>query len=145
MKLARIVPFVFAALAVTGCVMLEVPDGYVSVESHGNAILTAVAPSGNRLVIRRHENPPEGTLAFWREAVEKELTVGRGYELVESQAVTGRRGPAWETRFRLSRPEGAYGYIVTLRVNGNTVTVAEAGGTEEAVESDLERLRTAMR
>ena len=145
MRLALIVPALPAALALTGCVRHTVPDGYVSVKSHGDTILTAVAPSGNRLVVRHHENPPEGTLEFWREAVQRELTVGRGYELLESQAVTGPRGPAWEMRFRLSRPEGEYGYIVTLRVDGSTVVVAEAGGTEDALAPDLERLRKAMR
>ena len=53
--------------------------------------------------------------------------------------------PAWEMRFRLTRPEGAYGYVVTLRVDGGTVVVAEAGGTEEALAPDLPRLRIAMR
>ena len=139
-----------AVLCLSGCRTMPpksgIPAGYVSVPTSGDEVQKAVAPSGNRLVVKRHPNPPEGTLAFWREAVNNELTEGRGYEPLESGAVkdaAGREG--WEMLYRVSRPEGEYLYLVTVRMAGGSVFVAEAGGREEALRPDLDALRASMR
>ena len=136
-----------AVLAFAGCAVTPdpgVPEGYVSVPIRGNEILSTVAPTGNRMVVKQHVNPPEGTLEFWRDAVQNELVDGRGYEMVESQGVTGA-APAWEMLFRVVRQEGAYLYLVTIRVDGHSVIVAEAGGQEDSIRPDLDVLRQAMR
>ena len=123
-----------------------IPEGYVTVPDYDGAILSAVAPSGNRIVTRRHPNPPEGTLAFWRDAIRAELEDGKGYEQVETSGVTGRSGRAgWEFLFRVTRPEGEYLYLVLVRVEGAYVTVTEAGGREASIRADLPALRDALR
>jgi hypothetical protein len=124
----------------------DVPAGYVTVRATGDAVLSAVSPDGNRLIVRSHENPPEGTLEFWREAVRNELVAGRGYELLESSAIAGPADhPGWEFLFRVDRPEGPYLYLVTVRVEGRTVVTAEAGGAEASLREDLPELRRALR
>jgi len=122
------------------------PAGYVTVPSRGDAIRSAVAPTGNRIVVRRHENPPEGTLEFWRDAVKAELIEGKGYELLESSGVAGSGGRAvWEFLFAVTRTEGDYLYLVLVRVEGGDVFVTEAGGRAEPMRADLEALRDKMR
>ncbi len=124
----------------------DIPDGYVTVPAYGNAVRSAVAPTGNRIIIREHENPPEGTLEFWREAVQAELTDGKGYEKLESAGVAGRGGRAgWEFLFRVTRTEGAYLYLVLVRVEKRSVFVTEAGGREDSLRADLPALRAALR
>lgn len=137
---------VLAALALAACRTARVPPGWVSVDERDGARLHAVSPAGSRLVVREHDNPKEGTLAFWREAVERELTGGRGYELVESTEATGRSGdPAREMLLRAVRPEGDYLYLVVLRVDGGKVVVSEAGGRAAEIEPELPALREALR
>jgi len=122
------------------------PDGYVTVPNRGDAIRSAVAPTGNRIVVRRHENPPEGTLSFWRDAVRAELIEGKGYSLLESSGVAGKGGrAAWEFLFEVGRTEGDYLYLVLIRVVGPDVFVTEAGGRAEPMRADLEALRAALR
>jgi hypothetical protein len=138
-----------AIICFAACTMTPdtgIPEGYVSVPTRGDEVLSAVAPTGNRMVVKRHTNPPEGTLEFWRDAVRNELVDGRGYEVVESQGVAGAKGaPAWEMLFKVTRQEGAYLYLVTIRVDGSSVIVAEAGGQEASIQPDLDTLRQAMR
>ncbi len=146
MRALAIVSMVLGLAACTVTRDTSIPEGYVSVPTRGDEILSAVAPTGNRMVVKRHINPPEGTLEFWRDAVRNELVDGRGYEVVESQGVVGASGaPAWEMLFRVTRQEGAYLYLVTVRVAGSSVIVAEAGGQEAAIRPDLDGLRQAMR
>jgi hypothetical protein len=122
------------------------PSGYVTVPSERGTIRSAVAPTGNRIVVRRHRNPPEGTLEFWRDAVKAELIDGKGYELLESKGVAGSGGrAAWEFLFGVSRTEGDYLYLVLVRVAGSDVHVTEAGGRAEPMREDLEALRGALR
>ena len=145
----RALAIVIAVFGLASCAVTpdaSIPEGYVSVPTGGDEILSAVAPTGNRMVVKRHTNPPEGTLEFWRDAVRNELVDGRGYEVVESQGAAGAGGtPAWEMLFRVTRQEGAYLYLVTVRVAGGSVIVAEAGGQEASIRPDLDGLRQAMR
>ncbi len=138
-----------AVLAFAACTLTPdpgVPEGYVSVPPRGDEVLSTVAPNGNRMVVKQHANPPAGTLEFWREAVQNELVDGRGYEVVESLGVAGAGGaPAWEMLFKVTRREGTYLYLVTLRLAGDSVIVAEAGGQEASIRPDLDGLRKAMR
>ena len=122
------------------------PPGYVTVPAERGQVRSAVAPTGNRIVVRRHENPPEGTLEFWRDAVKAELVDGKGYSLVESDGVAGKGGrAAWEFLFEVRRTEGEYLYLVIVRVEGPDVWVTEAGGRAEPMRRDLEALRTSLR
>ncbi|MCU0724651.1 MAG: hypothetical protein MUE73_02510 [Planctomycetes bacterium] len=139
---------VLPILLFAGCLAprIDVPAGYVTVPAGDGELLSAVSPDGNRLRVRHHENPPEGTLEFWREAMQNELVAGRGHELLESSAIAGPDDrPGWEFLFRVDRPEGAYLYLVTVRVDGRTVETVEAGGTEAALREDLPELRRAVR
>ncbi len=146
---ALAIVIVLAVFGLAACAVTpesSIPEGYVSVPTRGDEVASAVAPTGNRMVVKRHPNPPEGTLEFWRDAVRNELVDGRGYEVVESRGVAGTGGaPAWEMLFRVIRQEGPYLYLVTVRVAGGSVIVAEAGGQEAAIRPDLAGLRQAMR
>jgi hypothetical protein len=139
-----------AAFGLPGCrnpaVRTDLPTGYVPVRARGDSILTAVSAKGNRIDVRRHDSPPEGDLEFWKEAVRNELVAGRGYEIAESSAVTGQGGRSgWEYLFRVSRPDGAYLYLLEIRVERGSVITAEAGGTEAAMQPDLPELRRVLR
>ena len=145
----RALVLAIAVLTIAACTSTPrtgVPEGYVTLPTRGNEVLSVVAPTGNRMVVKRHTNPPEGTLEFWRDAIQNELVDGRGYELTESQGVAGSGGaPAWELLFSVPRPEGAYLYLVTIRIDRGAVIVAEAGGQEKSIRPDLTDLREAMR
>lgn len=146
MKALALLLAVLALAACTATPKTDVPEGYVTLPTRGNEVLAVVAPTGNRMVVKRHTNPPEGTLEFWRDAIRNELVDGRGYELTESQGVAGSSGaPAWEMLCSVTRPEGAYLYLVTIRIDRGEVIVAEAGGQETAIRPDLPGLRKAMR
>ncbi len=146
MKVLAIVAIVLGFAACTLTPDPGVPAGYVSVPTQGDEVLSVVAATGNRMVVKQHVNPPEGTLEFWRDAVRNELVDGRGYEVMESKGVARAAGvPAWEMLFRVVRQEGAYLYLVTIRVDGHSVIVAEAGGQEDSIRPDLDVLRQAMR
>ena len=60
--------------------------------------------------------------------------------------MTDRDGrPARELRFRVTRPESVYLYLVVIRIEGGDVVVAEAGGEEASLTPDLDALRRALR
>jgi hypothetical protein len=148
MTRAGLVPvvLVLALFAVVGCRSMEPPAGYVSLPPDYGQEFSAVSPTGNRIVVREHENPDEGTLEFWRDAVKAELVEGKGYDVVSSQGVAGSNGePVWEFLFEVRRTEGEYLYLVLIRVDGDDVIVTEAGGRAEPMEEDLETLRANLR
>ena len=142
-----VVLIVFAVLALAACrSTMDLPSGYVTIPPEDGAESSAVSPAGNRIVVRLHDNPPEGTLEFWRDAVKAELVDGKGYDVVKSSVVTGSDGDdIWEFLFEIRRTEGEYLYLVLIRVDGSHVIVTEAGGRAEAMEKDVEALRQALR
>jgi hypothetical protein len=81
-------------------------------------------------------------------AVEPRPSIGAAGSAPGGRAWTGRRSggrSGWETLLRATRAEGAHLFLVTIRVEGRDVIVAEAGGEEASLKADLEALRSAMR
>ena len=106
---------------------------------------SSVGANGNRLEIRNEQNAEGGTLAFWTEAVQKELVQARGYRLASVRDVVTANGLAGkELSFTVERNLVKYGYLVTLFVDGARLLVAEAGGEEKALLAELTAIRTAL-
>ena len=137
----------FAVLTLAACrSTMDLPSGYVTIPPEDGAESSAVSPAGNRIVVRRHENPPEGTLEFWRDADKAELVDGKGYDVVKSGLVRSAEGDDfWEFLFEIRRTEGEYLYLVLIHVDGSHVIVTEAGGRAEAMETDLAALQEVLR
>jgi hypothetical protein len=140
------------SLLLTGCAVMGLPAGYVAVPTARGMAFHAVAPTGNTLQVRIHENPEGADLAFWQQAIERELVTGRGYRLLDSQAVQTTSG--WtgkELLLETDRQLGEFQYLLSIYVldgglwRGARVVVAEAGGEKAALQADLSALRQALR
>jgi hypothetical protein len=147
----------FAALALvlsltglTGCApsyTFPLPERFVVLEDDGSTttgyVQRATTPDGVVVGLRALEHRVEGTLAFWSEAVVRQLRDHRGYAVLgeeEIQAATGQPGRL----VRLGRDlDGhAYRYTIAVFVTDDHIWIADAGGREElyvALEPEVER------
>ena len=139
-----------AAFATAGCepaLRMTLPESFVEVDegTAGPYDMRAVSADGVVLATRRQENPENGTLAFWSEAVEKELVSGRGYKLAGAEDVETAGGMAGRMMtFSASRGGAASTYLVAVYVRGSDILLAEAGGKADAVGRHADAVRKAM-
>jgi hypothetical protein len=132
-----------------GCAAMQPPQGYAVLPAGGDLVFAAVSPAGNRLVVRRHENPEGGTLGFWTEAIRRELVEGRGYRLVGTRELEAGGEPGAELLFELEKPSGAWSYLVAVFLRAgflrsSAVVVAEAGGESGSFREDLPKVRASL-
>ncbi|HLG41718.1 MAG TPA: hypothetical protein VI643_00025, partial [Planctomycetota bacterium] len=113
-------PLALAPLLILVAACCPLPEGYYSV-SPGEYAWRAMSSKGVIVGYRERSNDPGASLEFWAAAVEKELTVGRGYRL-ESKAEFP--DGIW---LRFVTPDGQ-GYLVMLLVDEDTIRTLEAGG-----------------
>lgn len=132
-------------LALGACQSFPTPPGYLPLEATGEVVHQAVAPNGNRIEVREHDNREEGTAEYWAEAIQRELVEGRGYRLVEERPLPRGQEMLFATEHQLR--EYLYlvaifpretGWIIPL---GDCIRVVEAGGEKAALEADLPALR----
>lgn len=142
------------ALLPCACEVLTPPPDWVTLPKAPDRDFAAVSAQGARLVVRRHDNPDGGKVAFWTEAARAELVDGKGYRLLETNEVTTASGhKGTELLFAADRELRPHLYLLTLFVfrsgpfglGGSKVVTVEAGGAEDLVRNELPAVRAAVR
>lgn len=132
--------------ALTSCRVMDTPTGYVSIDAMDPDVFHAVSPSGNTLRVRVHENPEEGTLQFWQEAIQRTLTEERGYTVIASVPVSTAAGLGGiETTYAPNAEKPEYLYVIDLFIDDDRVIVVEAGGEFETFSAELDAIRASVR
>jgi hypothetical protein len=108
-------------------------------------VLRAISADGVVVALRRQPNRRNGTLAFWKDAISKELADGRGYELTADEEVASDRGvPGRLLSFAAESRGSKARYLVGIFVDGEDVLVAEAGGKADAVDARADSIRKCL-
>lgn len=128
------------AVLAGGCGMkMDLPENFVAVDEGdlGPYQVRGVSADGLVLGARREANAENGTLAFWTEAVKRELAA-RNYTLTDSEDVESAGGlDGTLMTFTAKRGGRPYAYMAAVFVRGGLiddgqVLIAEAGGEESA-------------
>lgn len=146
-----IVLALLGAIGITGCAPsfnLPLPERFVVLEGTGNDatagfVQRATTPDGVVVGLRALDHRVEGTLAFWSEAVVRQLRDQRGYAVLGEEDIHAAGGqPGHLVRFGRDLDGHSYRYTVAVFVTDDHVWIADAGGREEsyaALELDVER------
>jgi hypothetical protein len=144
---------VLAGLAVLGgCGMqMDMPDNFVAVDNSNTGAyeIRGVSADGVVLGARREENPKNGTLVFWSEAVKRELTA-RNYTFAGSEDITSAGALAGKLMtFSASRGGRPFTYLAAVFVKKGLlgegeVIVAEAGGEASIFKPRQDEIRNAL-
>lgn len=118
--------------ATKGVAVRDAPEGFSAWRSTKR--YRATSPDDVLFAVRTERHDPEGTLAFWKEAV-RERMIAAGYKLVAEQDVeaSGHDGGIIE----LAAPMGTedWTYLVAFFPAGKRVVIAELAGEMRAVEA----------
>ncbi|MEL6177493.1 MAG: hypothetical protein AAFS10_01010 [Myxococcota bacterium] len=120
-----------------------VPTGYVQMdedELYGSMAQKLVSADGAIVLVREREHEPEGNLDFWAEAFEREVTLGRGYTLLNNEEVVAGRRSGKLMRFKGTYQEQTYLYNIALFVTEDLIVTVET----TALEEDSERHEAAF-
>lgn len=151
--LALFVTLAAAALsgALSGCgpsFQLTLPERFVVLEDTGSeatsgCVQRATTPDGVVVGLRALEHRVEGTLAFWSEAVVRQLRDHDGYAVLGEEDIEAAHGqPGRLVRLGRDLDGHAYRYTVAVFVTDDHIWIADAGGREElyvALEPEVER------
>ena len=131
-----------------GCpARMQLPKDFVRVSAaeRGPYDMRGISADGVVMGLRRHRNPEGGTLEFWTEAVEGELTSGRGYRLTAMDRVESTAGvPGSLLQFAASARGAPASYLVAVFVTDRGVLVAEAGGKTGSVRKHMDAIRQSL-
>lgn len=123
-----------------GCVpgRMDVPENYVRLKEPGFLYADrAVSADGVHVAVRKPQAAQDGNLDFWARAVRNQLAVSRGYILVSEGEVSSADAVAGKRMdFTVTIENKSLSYIVAVWVQGDKVTVAEAGGPSEKVDAE---------
>ena len=139
-----------AAVGALGCEpLMKAPEGFVAVTPGGPYIAPyryrAVSADGVVVGLRTVDNPKDGTLTFWSQAVEGEMTGPKGYKLDKAEDVPSAKGaPARLLTFSTQRSGVDFTYLLAVTVSGRQVRIAEAGGRSDRVQPRIEPIRKAL-
>jgi len=130
---------------------MDMPDNFVSVDDHnrGSYDVRGVSADGMVLAARHEDNAKNGTLAFWAQAVKRELAA-RSYTLSKSQDVESIGGLAGKLMtFSVNRGGRPFTYMTAVFVkkgllDDGEVIVAEAGGEESVFKPRQDEIRKAL-
>ena len=98
---------------------MDIPDNFVVVDDYNRGAyeVRGVSTDGMVLAARSEDNAENGTLAFWAEAVKRELA-SRNYTLANSQDVESARGLAGKLMtFSVNRGGRPFTYMTAVFVN----------------------------
>lgn len=112
------------------------PSSFVELDDQGPTYdYRATTADGVVLAARAVDNDPEGTPAFWVEAVERRMQSAGGYTLLEKREVSCQEGlKGTQLRFVQGVSKEPHLYYVTVFVTKKRIFVLEAGGTKEQIE-----------
>jgi len=152
MRQAILATVLAGAAVLGGCEMrLDMPDNFVTVDegSLGPYDVRGVSADGMVLAARREPNAENGTLAFWTEAVKRELAA-RNYTLGRSEEVESDGGLAGTLMtFSASRGGRPFTYMTAVFVTSSMfddgeVFIAEAGGEESILTPRQDEIRKTL-
>ena len=91
----------------------------------------AISPDGALIVVRERDHEPEGSLEFWTEALEREITEGRGYELQDKSEVRAKGGYAGvRMSFKGAANQSVYRYDVAIFLVDDQIVTVETAALE---------------
>jgi hypothetical protein len=131
-------------LALGACAFsMNVPEGFL-VRGETHDVLRATTPEGMYILVRDFDDPDDGTLAFWLDALRHDLVENRGYRFVGEHAVqdaAGREGKALQ--FATVHDGEPVGYLAALIVvpgslfGSRQLRVVELTGPQDAFAAKL--------
>ena len=113
---------------------LKTPNSFVELEDpgYGNLTYKAISSDGAMLVVRWEDDQPKGDVNFWTEALTRELTGGRGYELLETVELRSSLGGGKLVHLRGTLGDEVYRYDVAIFVHGDDEVVTVEAAAPEA-------------
>lgn len=137
---------VVVAAGLAGCVHdFEGPAGFVEADAGFQFVKRVVSADGLVIGLRTEDNPEDGTLTFWTIAIRNELADGRGYELLDEEAVVADNGePGTLMDFAAKQGLAEMRYMTAVYVVGDKVLVAEAGGKADAFAAQEGAIRDSL-
>jgi hypothetical protein len=138
-----------AALGAASCVTMQVPERFL-VTDRGVSELKAITPDETKLWVRDFTDDHQADLAFWREALVRDLVENRGYTLVEEGRATDAGGNEGVELLLEATIQGrAMRELMVVFVYpgtfSNRVRVVEVVGEKEPFEALLSDARAAVR
>ena len=101
----------------------------------------AVSADGSAVTLRTQENPENGDLAFWEQAVRGRLTDVRGYKLAARKETSFGRLKGVEMSFDYEKTGVNYAYVVLLCVDGRKVRSVLRSYWPPVTNPSAERMR----
>ena len=127
------------------------PPGFVELPDQEVYDYRATTADGVVIGIRELDHEPEGELAFWVAAIEKQLRERRGYALLETRDVVTARGLSGkQLRFGHDQGRDPHLYFVTILIeeggflSRSKLFLIEAGGKKELMEQQAEQIDYAI-
>lgn len=138
-RLVRALLAVAAAFLTAACttVQVDTPTGFAVYETEG--FFHAVSPEGANLRVRSAANSPKQDLAFWGEALNREMQRS-GYVLAGEADFSSAEGPGLIFEWLAPVGEEDWLYLTGLVVAGDTLLIAEAA----APVATFQRYRAAI-
>ena len=124
------------------------PSGFVNLDDDRlphEAGQKSVSADGAIILLRERDNEPEGNLAFWSEALQREIVEGRGYELVDKSNLSGARIPGVVFQFKGTYSGVPYRYDVALYVRDDIIVTIETAAPEESYDAHSAAFEEARR
>ena len=140
-QLQMICGLVVLAVSLTACgpnTSFTLPDDFVALDEDSIEWepydWKAVNIDGAVVVLRERENEEEGSMEFWVKALQRELSEGRGYQLLEMTDVETRNMKGKQLRFEVDHAGTPYHYTVAVFLaddNDCIVTVETANRAQD--------------
>ena len=133
-----------------GCAMhtMDIPANFVAVDKSAldGYDVRAVSADGVAVGLRSQSNPKNGSVEFWAEAIQNELTASKGYKLEKEEPLTSASGASGKLLVFSAQQSGAdFTYMLAVFVRGDAILIAEAGGKADAVKPKMDALKAALR
>lgn len=136
------------ALLSSSCVTMQVPDAFLVTE-RGTSELKAITPEETKLWVREFSDPDQGDLAFWSEALRRDLVENRGYTLLSEGKIRDGRGREGKELLLEATVQGRpVRELLALFVHEgtfeHTIRVVELVGEKEPFDAAVDDVRAAI-
>lgn len=109
------------------------PPGFLELEEPGDYDYRATTADGLVIAARELDNPSNGELSFWSQAIANELRAN-AYALLATRSIRSKDGVrGTELRFGHDRGTASHLYYVALFVTPSKLCLLEIGGTKALV------------
>ncbi len=133
----------------SSCVSMQVPERFL-VTTRGADELKAITPEETKLWLREFNDPDRGDLAFWSEALRRDLVENRGYTLLSEGKIEDAGGNVGTELVLEATIQGrAVRELLALFVFpgafDNRIRVVELVGEKEPFEAALDEVRASIK